>query len=303
MSMPQKLQCIHCQNSLDGITADGVCPSCGKPVRDTFAPAAKPPMIALIKQLGPTAILGALWTICPAVLGTMLLIYLGDVSEWLRSLGGWGIAAYIGIFVISAGIGFLPTYGQSMLGGWTFGFTAGFAGAMCGFVGGSLIGFGIAKTVSKQRIEQALKEHPKGMVVRDALLRHGFWRSLLIITLIRIPPNSPFALTNLVLASSGAKLSTYILGTALGMAPRTAIAVWLAAAGAGTGASNLKELVENQPWWAIPAAMGIAFVVLAIIGSIAKRALDAVTQDAKQSGPPQGQTTPPMPTKPEDAAV
>lgn len=306
MSIPTPIVCIYCKSSLAGVADDGVCPSCGKLARDSFAPAplaAAASVAALLRQLGPTAILGALWTLCPAVLGTMLLIYLGGVAEWLRGLGPWGFAAYVAIFIFSAGVGFLPTYGQSFLGGWTFGFGVGFLGAMLGFVGGSLIGYAIARTVSKERIEKALKEHPKGLVVRDALLRHGFWRSLLIVTLIRIPPNSPFALTNLVLASSGAKLGTYILGTAIGMAPRTGIAVWLAAAGAATGASNLKELVENQPWWAIPAAVASTIAVLAVIGSIAKRALDAVTQDVAMHNPPQGQTTPPMPTPPEDSPV
>lgn len=250
----------------------------------------------LLKVLGPTAILGALWTIFPAVLGITLLVgFLGTVSDWLQSLGAWGWCVYALVFVIAAGVGLLPTLGQSVLGGWTFGFVTGFAGAMIGFVGGSMVGYIISRSVSKERIEQALREHPRAQVVRDALLRHGFWRSVLIIGLIRLPPNSPFALTNLVLASSGAKPLPYLIGTALGMAPRTAITVWLAAAAAATGAANLKELVLNQPLWLLIGS-GVAFVIaLAVIGAIGKKALDSVTQP--------GQTTPPMPEPPEDAAV
>ncbi len=93
-----------------------------------------------LKALGPTAVLGALWTASPAILGTVLLVYLGPVSEWLRSLGAWGLAVYAAVFIVSAGVGFLPTYGQSFLGGWTFGFATGFPGDMVGFVGGSVLG-------------------------------------------------------------------------------------------------------------------------------------------------------------------
>lgn len=232
----------------------------------------------LMQMLGPTAILGAMWTVFPAVLGITLLGFIGQVSDWLQSLGPWGWTVYVVVFMVSAGVGLLPTLGQSVLGGWTFGFGMGFAGAMAGFVGGSVVGYAIARRVSKERIEQALGEHPRGRVVRDALLRHGFWRALLIITLIRIPPNSPFALTNLVLASSGAKVGPYALGTALGMAPRTAIAVWIASAGASTGAANLKELAMNQPTWLLLGGAAVFVLVLGVIGAIGKRALDSVTQ-------------------------
>lgn len=251
----------------------------------------------LLKTLGPTAVLGALWAVFPAVLGLTLLIgFLGQVSDLLQSLGAWGWVIYVAVFVVAAGVGLLPTLGQSVLGGWTFGFGLGFTGAMFGFVGGSMVGYAIARLVSKQRIEQALKEHPRAQVVRDALLRHGFWRSVLIIGLIRLPPNSPFALTNLVLASSGARPLAYLIGTAVGMAPRTAITVWFAAAAASTGAANLKELVLNQPLWLLIAS-GVAIVVaLSVIGAIGKKALDSVTQAP-------GQTAPPVNEPPQDAAV
>jgi MFS family permease len=38
---------------------------------------------------------------------------------------------------------------------------------------------------------------------------------VLIVTLVRLPPNSPFAITNLVLASAGVPRPVYLLGTAI----------------------------------------------------------------------------------------
>lgn len=260
----------------------------GPPVADKDKPLSIPteaPVHApILKTLGPAAILGAAWTILPAVLGGTLLVKLGPVSDWLQSLGAWGWAAYALVFMISAGIGFLPTYGQSMLGGWTFGFGFGFVGAMIGFVGGSIIGYCISRTVSKERIEQVLREHPKGQIVRDAMLRHGFWRAVGVITLIRLPPNSPFALTNLVLTASGAKLGPYILGTALGMAPRTAIAVWIAAEGSKR-ANDIQELFKNESWWVLAAGVALAVVMFGILALIAKRAI-ATALVAPEQAPP-----------------
>ncbi|MBX3358655.1 MAG: TVP38/TMEM64 family protein [Phycisphaeraceae bacterium] len=240
-------------------------------------PSSGPPTRNWLKALGPTAILGALWTASPAILGTMLLVYLGPISEWLRDLGEWGLAVYAAVFVVSAGVGFLPTYGQSFLGGWTFGFATGFPGAMVGFVGGSVIGHLIAKTVSRHKVLDLLESNPKAKAVRDALIGRGFWKTLGIVTLIRVPPNSPFALTNLVLASTGVGMVPYILGTAIGMAPRTAIAVYFAAIARSGGARDIAQLIEETPWWLTIAGIATFVIVLAVIARIANKAIEHVT--------------------------
>jgi uncharacterized membrane protein YdjX (TVP38/TMEM64 family) len=236
-----------------------------------------------IHDLGPTAVLGVLWTSAPAVLGTLLLVKLGMVSEWLKDVGPWGWAIYVVVFMVSAGIGFLPTYGQSFLGGWTFGFALGFPGAMLGFVGGSVVGYVIARSVAQDRVQDVLAKNPKAKAVRDALIGRGFWKTLGIVTLIRLPPNSPFALTNLVLTSAGVGLLPYVIGTAIGMAPRTAIAVYLAAS-FGEPGKSIADLMRNQPWWTVALGIGAAVLVLGVIGAIANKALAQVTSGGAGGG-------------------
>ena len=242
------------------------------------APAAEP----WYHGLGPTAILAALWTVCPAVLGLTLLAYLGPVATWLKAQPlGWGV--YVLVFILSAGVGFLPTYGQSMLGGFTFNFGKGFPGAMLGFVGGSVIGYHIAKGWSKHRVEEVLERNPKARAAREALIGHGFWRTVGIVTLIRLPPNSPFALTNLVLESSGVSLGAFLLGTALGMAPRTAIAVWLADKANDSGAKDIAQIIKNEPWWHLALGVGLLVLVLALLGAIANHAIGHVTGNGRSA--------------------
>jgi len=228
-------------------------------------------------QVGPIALLALLWGSAPAILGIMLLLNIGPISEMLNANPAVGWFGFVAVFIVSAGIGFLPTYGQSILGGWVFGLAAGFPGAMLGFVGGSMIGYGIAQRVSKRKVEELIEKNPKSKAVREALLGHGFWRTVGIVTLIRIPPNSPFALTNLMLASAGVGFLPYVLGTAIGMAPRTLLAVAFAAAGRQTGARDIQEFISEQPWWALPAGFALLAVCVGIIGLIAKRALRHVT--------------------------
>jgi len=61
---------------------------------------------------------------------------------------------------------------------------------------------------------------------------------------VRIPPNSPFSLTNLALSTTGVPLWIYVLGTAVGMLPRTALVVWLASRVEG---EITKEAMAREP--------------------------------------------------------
>lgn len=239
----------------------------------------------LWRRLGPAGVLGVVWLVLPGVCGILLLANIGVLSEWLGMNQAVGLAVYAGVFMVSAGLGFLPTYSQSILGGWVFGFWLGFGGALAGFAGGSLIGYVVARTVSRDRVEKEIAAHPKWRAVREALIGQGFWKTLGIVTLVRLPPNSPFALTNLALSSAGTRPLAYLLGTVIGLSPRTGAAVWLAAAAAETGAKDIQGFIKESraEWWLIVVMVVSFVVVLGVIGKIAEKALAKVTGEA--SGP------------------
>lgn len=211
----------------------------------------------------------------PPLGGILLLAYIGDISDWLQTHQAMGVVLYALIFMFSAGFGALPTYSQALLGGWAFGPVVGFLAAWAGFIGASMVGYTIARTVSRRRVERMIEDNAKAKAVRDALIGHGLVRTTAIVALIRVPPNSPFALTNLAMAASGVRLMPYIIGTALGMAPRTFAAVWLAAEGAKRG-DNLADLFKRDKL-EIVIALAITFAVLGVIGFIAKKALAKVS--------------------------
>jgi uncharacterized membrane protein YdjX (TVP38/TMEM64 family) len=230
-----------------------------------------------IKALGPAGVLAVLWLIAPAALGFTLLAYLGPVSDWLLSTGAAAPLLFALIFAVTSGLGLLPTYAQAVLGGWVFGIAIGLPAALVGFIGGSLIGWCIARLVSRRRVEDAIERHAQSRVIRTALVGHGFWRTLGIVTLIRIPPNSPFALTNLAMAACGVRLPAYTIGTALGMTPRTAVIIAVAAAGSASGAKDLQEFIGDGPgFWVFAGGIVAMIVVFAVIASIAKKALAKV---------------------------
>ncbi|GJM19699.1 MAG: hypothetical protein DHS20C14_19120 [Phycisphaeraceae bacterium] len=233
----------------------------------------KPTGPGLWTRLGPAALLGVAWAVMPAVFGLTLFVkYRGEVAGWLNEQDpATAMAVYIGAFVITAGLGILPTWAQAVIGGYAFGLWGGFGGALAGFVGASLVGYGVARVVARRRVEAEIEGDPKAKAVRDALVGKGGWRTLLSVTLVRFPPNSPFALTNGVMAATEVPLGAYVLGTAIGMAPRTLAGVWI-----GTQVSSMDAI--DMPKWMKYGGVVVMFVVVGILGLIAQKAVERVTK-------------------------
>jgi uncharacterized membrane protein YdjX (TVP38/TMEM64 family) len=229
-----------------------------------------------LKSIAPTGLLGLLWSTAPAVAGILLLKHLGDVSVWLESQGRAGLAIYIATFILASGTGLLPTYAQAILGGWVFGVAAGLPAALTGFVGGALLGYAIAFLVSRDSVEHLIERNPKAKAVRNAIVGGGFWRTLGMVALFRLP-STPFALTNLAMASTRVPVGPFALGTAIGMAPRTAVAVSLAAAASATGAADIVAFAEERGVAWLMLGIGTMVIAFAIIGSVAKRAIARIT--------------------------
>jgi uncharacterized membrane protein YdjX (TVP38/TMEM64 family) len=239
---------------------------------------------SLVKRLGPASALAVVAVALPPLGGFAVLGFMNPISLWLDSHAGSGPVIYALAFALLAGLALLPTYAQAILGGWAFGVAVGFPAALVGFTGGALLGYAIARPTAADRVTRVIDEHPKWAAVRDALLpgthdaRRGFWRTLGIVTLLRLPPNSPFAITNLVLASVRVPPVIYALGTVIGMSPRTAAAVWFGHTLRGQFPSFTEGLDAPKPVWLFVAMVAATALVLAVIGMIANRAIARVTR-------------------------
>lgn len=239
---------------------------------------------AIARSLGPAAVLGAAWLALP-ILGSIALFWqIRPISEWLREQGDLGPVIFAAAFTLAAGVGVLPTYAQAALGGWAFGPVTGTLAAEAGFVGAALLGYAIASRAARRRVAALLDSRPDWAAVRDALVASGPLRTLGIVTLVRIPPNSPFSFTNLVLATTGVPLWSYALGTALGMLPRTAAVVWI---GSLIQGEFTKDAVrEARPGWVLWAGIATAVIAVIVIGQIGQAALRRVTASTASAAPP-----------------
>jgi uncharacterized membrane protein YdjX (TVP38/TMEM64 family) len=224
--------------------------------------------------LGPAGLLALFWLSAPGIAGLYLLYELGAVSEWLHARGDAGLLLYAAVFLVTSGIGLLPTTAQAVLGGWVFGPAKGLLAAATAFGGAALIGLLITRAVAGKRLECFLDTKREARAIRDALIGRGFFKTMMMVALFRLPPQSPFAFTNLVMVSCGVAAAPFLLGTILGMIPRTFVVMLFAYAAAQTGAEDIQSFVREGPGWPV-AAGGLALMamVMAIIGTIARRAL------------------------------
>jgi uncharacterized membrane protein YdjX (TVP38/TMEM64 family) len=221
------------------------------------------------------ALLGTAWMVLPLALSVVLLTRLGQVTDELHGQGDrapWIAAA---LFAVTTGLGLLPTYAQAVLMGWVFGTLVGIEVSVAGYLGGTVIGYLVSALAVGDAARRAIDAQPRWRVVRTALVEASAPRTAGIVALLRFSPNSPFAITNLLLAASGVRFLPMLLGSIAGMLPRTAFAVWIGAEGAATGAHDLKELMDKQGPLAIVVGVVLLLAVLAILQQVGKRALQA----------------------------
>ncbi|HMN95989.1 MAG TPA: VTT domain-containing protein [Phycisphaerales bacterium] len=255
----------------DGTSAEvsGAAPSAGYPPRLILSTA-----------------LAIAWLTLPALAGFYLIARIGAVNEWLAARGDAGLWVFGGLFALASGFGLLPTYACAVLGGWAFGFGNGIAAALAGFLGGATIGFAISRLVGGDAIRQRIDRHPRAGLYRSVFVERGFARTLGVVALLRMPPNSPFALTNLAMAGAGVRYLPFALGTAAGMLPRTAVMVAVGAAGRASGAADLQSVAQNKGVWFLITAVIASIAVLAILGAVGSAAVRRLEASSRAGGAP-----------------
>jgi uncharacterized membrane protein YdjX (TVP38/TMEM64 family) len=159
------------------------------------------------------------------------------VQQWIIDLGAVAAAvAVAALFAFCTGSALLPTYALSFAAGVFFGPVTGSVVAMVGVTGGALIGYGWGALLARRRVSRVIDDNPRAAIVRAAIVNKPLPQELFAVILLRFPPNSPFALTNLIMSSVGVRLLPYAVGTAIGIAPRTLFAVII-----GVAVNNLAD--------------------------------------------------------------
>ncbi|MBL0928146.1 MAG: TVP38/TMEM64 family protein [Phycisphaerales bacterium] len=195
----------------------------------------------------------------PGINGMVLMYYATSVRDWVQSHAGAAYIVFPLAMALGTGFALLPTYALSFASGVFFGPVWGWPIAMLGILGGSCIGYAWGATVARERVMRQIELNPRARIIREALVDRGLGTETLVVGLLRFPPNSPFALTNLVMSAIKVRFAAFFGGTALGMAARTGVAV-----GLGVAVGSLEKLKEVGGAWAY-LGLGAFAVVLFIV--------------------------------------
>ena len=240
-----------------------------------YAGAAKPGKFrAFLRKIGPAGPVALVATVMPA-LGLIVLAAVAPIlSPWLAAHQPGSVILYSIAVAVLVGFAIAPTYGNALLGGWTFKFPIGFPAVMAGLSGAAVIGYLVSYRMIGHRVTDTIHEHPKWQVVRDALVGGSTLKTFAIVVLLRISPILPFSTTNVLLASCEVRFWPYVIGTILGSAPRQAALVYIAAR-----ASKWDTHAPEHRLLAIVSIVATILVII-ILATVAKRALDRATRPA-----------------------
>ncbi|HEX8913574.1 MAG TPA: VTT domain-containing protein [Humisphaera sp.] len=232
------------------------------------------------RGLGATGLMAAAAVVIPlTAAGVLAAVGKREWADEVRgrlhdSPAGW--AALAAAYAVIGGFALLPTLSLSLFAGYALGFGAGLPVTVVGFTGAAWISYAVAGRASGPGAIEAVRAHPRWRAVHKALLDCGDRRTTLIVALLRLPTFPPFGATSVALAALNVRRGPYLLGTGIGVVPRTALYVWLASR------LNRFDPHAGEDWvWLIVSA-ATTLVVLAVVTMIGRHALKRLT------GGPQG---------------
>lgn len=211
-------------------------------------------------------------TFMPIVGSSLLIVFIVPIGHWLRENWEIGTLVFLAATLFFCGLALLPTNVIGIVSGWAFGFEVGLLVLISGVIGASVISFIINSRLSGVRLLVMLKRHPRSAAIYQSLLQEDLKKTMLIVTLLRMSVAMPFAFTNFLLAASRVPLSAYIVGTALGMLPRSAS---MAFVGSGLAELDLENTRETYIFIIGAIASIVSIIVIAIMS---RKALERLTR-------------------------
>ncbi len=162
-------------------------------------------------------------------------LYQGGGSMYLAGMSGTRVVMFLIVTAALMGLGLTHTTFVALVSGYFLGWE-GFPGTAVAYGLAAAVGYRLATLIDQGALDRFLALFPKAQAVVSELQNE----SLQLIILVRLSPVLPFALMTFVLASVRVNFQRFIVGSVIGMLPRTLFFYWL-----GTRAAGLLELLQH----------------------------------------------------------
>ncbi len=173
----------------------------------------------------------------PLVVDSLLTAWLYEGGGSM-ALAGMSSMRMVGFFAVTAtlmGLGLTHTTFVALVSGYFLGWE-GFAGTVAAYGVAAAVGYRLAVLIDHGSLLRFLHLFPKA----EAVLTELETETLPLIVLVRLSPVLPFALMTFVLAAVRVNFQRFLVGSILGMLPRTLFFYWV-----GTRVAGLTELFHH----------------------------------------------------------
>jgi uncharacterized membrane protein YdjX (TVP38/TMEM64 family) len=202
------------------------------------------------------------------------LLPLGDwalvLRAWIVDLGLLGIVLYVAIYAVATVL-LAPGALLTIAGGFAYGFWGLPIVLVAATIGASLA-FLVARHVARDRVRRTLQTRRDIAAIDRAIAAEG-WK---IVLLFRLSPLIPFNLQNYLFGVTSVPFLHYLAATAVGIAPATALFVYVGALG---GAA----LDSGPTVWAL-LSVGLLATAAAVI--LVTRKARALLRETGMGDPP-----------------
>lgn len=219
-------------------------------------------------RLTPIALVTALLPMA----GSSALVVVGyPLGNWMQANPAIGAPLFVLGVLVFCGLALLPTNLIGILAGWAFGFWGGLGLMVIGVVSSATLSYFIHLRLAGDTLTALTQRNVRAAAIHKALTNEGFLKTTSIITLIRMSVVMPFAFTNFFLAAARVPISSFVIGTFLGMLPRSGAMVLL---GAGLSVLTFDDFNDV---WLLAAGVPATVILIIVIGVVSRRALDKMT--------------------------
>lgn len=185
------------------------------------------------------------------------------LQNWVRSLGMWGPAVFVLIYVVAV-VAAVPGSALTVVAGAVFGSVVGIIVVSVGATIGASLAFLISRYFAREAVARWLSDKEKFRRLDRLTEEHG----AIIVALTRLVPLFPFNLLNYGFGLTSVRFWTYVFWSWLCTLPGTILYV--------VGADAVaKGIARKQVPWELVGILGVAVVALVLLVRFARRKLQA----------------------------
>ena len=195
---------------------------------------------------------------------------LKNALESIASLGPWGPAAFILIYIIATVL-FIPGSLLTLGSGVLFGVVGGSICVSIGSILGASCAFLTGRYLTRDWVSKQIEGNQKFKAIDLAVAKEG-WK---IVLLTRLSPIFPFNLLNYAFGVTQVSFKDYFFASWIGMLPGTVMYVYIGSLAGSLAALGSQGRSRTAAEWALYGIGLLATIALTVyVTRIAKKALD-----------------------------